>query len=157
MVVKIMEELVFSRDKTTDREKYRSLLMEADEDSSMLDKYFQLGHLFVGKKGTEIVCVAILLPESELLIELKNIAVSPKYRRQGVGHKFLAFLSSYYQNQYQEMLVGTGDVELNNLAFYLQNGFRFDGIRKNFYTQYSHLIEISGLQLKDMILLRKPI
>ncbi|RNE12437.1 hypothetical protein FAM22280_00549 [Lacticaseibacillus paracasei] len=53
------------------------------------------------------------------------------------------------------MLVGTGDVDFENLRFYMRQGFRFDGIRKHFFDQYANPLYAEGMQLQDMVVLRR--
>lgn len=60
-----------------------------------------------------------------------------------------------YAPDYQDMLVGTGDVDFENLRFYMRQGFRFDAIRKHFFDQYAHPLYAEGMQLQDMVVLRR--
>lgn len=138
--------------KNGDKRKYLDLLLTADEQESMIDRYLDRGDMFVlNDNGVKAECV--VTKEAEGVYELKNIAVVSDYRRQGYGKKLIDFLFSRYPDC-QTLLVGTGDVP-STLNFYRTCGFTESHRVKNFFTDnYDHPIFEDGKQLVDMVYLK---
>lgn len=138
---------------THNKKTYIDLLLLADEQESMIDKYLAHGEMFVlHDNGVKAECV--ITKEADGVYELKNIAVLPDSQRKGYGKKMIDFLFSYYTDC-NTMLVGTGDV-LSTLSFYHKCGFAQSHRIKNFFTDnYDHPIIEDGKQLVDMVYLRR--
>lgn len=136
-----------------DKRKYLDLLLTADEQESMIDRYLDRGDMFVlNDNGVKAECV--VTKEAEGVYELKNIAVVSDYRRQGYGKKLIDALFSRYPDC-QTLLVGTGDVP-STLGFYRRCGFTESHRVKNFFTDnYDHPIFEDGRQLADMVYLKR--
>ena len=89
------------------------------------------------------------------MLEIKNIAVAPQCQGQGYGRALLRFVEEAYAGRYAVLQVGTGDSPLT-LPFYEKCGFARSHIVKNFFTEhYDHPIFEGGVQLVDMVYLRK--
>ncbi len=131
---------------------YIDLLLLADEQESMVDKYLERGDMFVlDDDGVKAECV--VTKESDGIYELKNIAVYPDYQRKGYGKRLIEFVLSYYADC-KVLLVGTGDCAFI-LNFYKSCGFTESHRIKNFFTDhYDHPIYEDGKQLVDMIYLK---
>lgn len=136
-----------------DKKVYMSLLLLADEQENMIDRYLEQGDMFIlDDNGVKAECV--VLKEREGIYELKNIAVAPSHQRKGYGKRLIDFLFSYYPDC-EVMYVGTGDVP-SSLSFYKKCGFIESHRLKNFFTDnYNHPIFEDGLQLVDMIYLKR--
>ena len=66
-------------------------------------------------------------------------------------------MADRYKGQYSVLQVGTGDSPLT-IPFYEKCGFVRNHVVKNFFTDnYDHPIFEGGVQLKDMIYLRKEL
>ena len=135
------------------KKEYLDLLLLADEQESMIDKYLEQGEMFVlDDNGTRAQCV--VTKEAPGIYELKNIAVVPDCQRRGYGKSLIEFLFSYYTNC-SAMLVGTGDSP-GILHFYRSCGFAESHRVKNFFTDnYDHPMFEDGKQLVDMIYLKR--
>ncbi len=135
---------------------FLDLLLLADEQESMIDKYLERGELFaLYDDGLKSVCVAT--QESDDICELKNIATYEKWHGHGYGSKLLRHIFAYYRGRYKTMLVGTGDVP-KSLRFYQKNGFEISHRMKNFFTDnYDHPIFEDGVLLVDMVYLSKAL
>jgi ribosomal protein S18 acetylase RimI-like enzyme len=131
---------------------YIDLLLLADEQENMVDKYLERGDMFVLEdNGVKAECV--VTKEADGVYELKNIAVTPDYQRRGYGKKLIEFLLFHYTD-WKVFLVGTGDSE-NVLNFYKSCGFKESHRIKNFFTDnYNHPMYENEKQLIDMIYLR---
>ena len=136
-----------------DKRKYIVLLLIADEQESMIDKYLECGEMFVlNDNGVKAECV--VTNEAAGIYELKNIAVMPDSQRKGYGKRLIDYLFSHYADC-NTLLVGTGDVP-SALCFYHKCGFTESHRKKNFFTDnYDHLIFEDGKQLIDMVYLKR--
>lgn len=136
------------------KKEYLELLLLADEQESMIDRYLDRGSMYaLFEDGVRAVCV--VTDEGGGILELKNLAVCPEYQRKGYGAAMIRFLEERYRGQYGILQVGTGDSPLT-VPFYEACGFRRSHTVKNFFTeQYDHPIYEAGVLLKDMVYLRK--
>lgn len=137
---------------SNDKKKYIDLLLFADEQESMIDKYLERGEMFVlNDHGVKAECV--VTKEADGIYEIKNIAVMPDFQRKGYGKRLITFLFLYYTDC-NAMLVGTGDVP-SALSFYQKCGFVESHRIKNFFTDhYDHPMFEDGKQLVDMVYLK---
>ena len=133
---------------------FMELLLLADEDVKMIEKYLYRGELFaLYDDGLKSVCV--VSRESDDVCELKNIATYEKWNGKGYGSKLLEHIFSYYRGKYAAMLVGTGDIPWI-LQFYQKNGFKISHRIPNFFTDnYDHPMFDNDIQLVDMVYLCK--
>lgn len=137
---------------TESKKDYLDLLLLADEQEDMIDKYLERGEMFVLEDdGIKAQCV--VTKESEGVYELKNIAVVPEYQRKGYGKKLTEFLLTQYPDC-EVLLVGTGDCP-SSLSFYHACGFTESHRVKNFFVDhYDHPMFEDGIQLIDMVYLK---
>lgn len=70
-----------------DKKHYLPLLLLADEQESMIDRYLERGDLFVMFDGQNPIAVAVVTAEGNGVYELKNLAVTPVYQRKGYGRQ----------------------------------------------------------------------
>jgi len=134
------------------KKEYIDLLLLADEQENMIDKYLARGEMFVlDDNGIKAECV--VTKETDGIYEIKNIAVKPDCQRKGYGKILVEFLFSYYTDC-KTMLVGTGDCQ-SILNFYHKCGFKESHRIKNFFTDnYEHPMFENEKQLVDMIYLK---
>lgn len=139
---------------TADKKRYLDLLLLADEQEDMIDRYLDDGRLFVlDDDGTKCVAVVVALNAEEC--ELKNIATYPQHQGKGYGKAMVEYLCDRYLGAFETMYVGTGDVP-KTLGFYERCGFRISHRNENFFTDnYDHPMFEDGIQLRDMVYLRK--
>lgn len=138
---------------TRNKKEYLDLLLLADEQESMIDKYLEQGELFILEDGgAKAECV--ITKESDGVYELKNIAVLPGCQRKGYGKRLIEFLFAHYPDL-GVLFVGTGDCP-SALSFYASCGFAESHRIKNFFTDnYEHPMFEDGKQLVDMVYLKK--
>ncbi|WP_295639089.1 GNAT family N-acetyltransferase [uncultured Mailhella sp.] len=139
------------------KKRFLPLLLEADEQVNMIERYLERGELFVAFDDKENPqAVAVVTKEDDGLYELKNIAVAPELRRRGLGRELLDFLLNRYRGN-GIMQVGTGDSPAT-LGFYRACGFTFSHVEKDFFVKnYDHPIVEDGKALRDMIYLRRQL
>ena len=136
-----------------DKKQYLPLLLLADEQEDMIDRYLERGTMYALKDGASVRAVCVVTDEGESTLELKNLAAAPEYQRRGYGRRLVDFLAEAYRGQYRRLLVGTGDSPLT-VPFYERLGFRENHRVQNFFTDhYDHPIYEAGRQLVDMVYL----
>lgn len=141
---------------TNDKKQYLDLLLLADEQESMVDRYLERGEMFVLEDG-EVKAVCVVTDEGDGICELKNIAVEIDSQRKGYGKKLIKYLLAHYAGKYHQMIVGTGDVP-SAVDFYISCGFEYSHRIENFFTDnYDHLMIEDGILLKDMIYLKQKL
>lgn len=134
---------------------YLPLLLLGDEQESMIDRYLERGRLFVMESQGETVAVCVVTDEGEGICELKNIAVSIPFQRQGHGRRMIAHIEQVYAPHCHTLLAGTGEVP-STLGFYKQCGFTYSHRLPDFFTKhYDHPIIEEGIRLQDMVYLKK--
>lgn len=136
---------------TEDKEQYMDLLLLADEQESMIEKYLHRGILFALYDDFDLKTVAVVTKEKDDTYEIKNLATLKIYQGKGYGNAMIKHIIQYCKNKCKYLLVGTGDNE-NILLFYENLGFTYSHTVKDFFiNNYDHKIMEDGKQLKDMI------
>ena len=145
-------EKINDSDKTT----YLELLLIADEQVSMIEKYLYRGDMFA-LYDNDIRAICVVTQEQAGIYELKNIVTVPTYQRKGYGQKLIQFTVDYYKNSGSELYAGTGDCPVI-LRFYERCGFVKSHVVKNFFIDnYDHPMYEDGHQLIDMIYLKRSL
>lgn len=138
---------------TDDKKKYLPLLLLADEQEDMIDRYLNRGSMYVlDDGGAKAVCV--ITDEGNGVAEIKNLAVHPSCRRRGYGRRMIEYVKNLCRGKYKILQVGTGDSPLT-VPFYEACGFVRSHTVADFFTQnYDHPIFEAGVQLVDMVYLQ---
>ena len=138
---------------TGNKKQYLDLLLLADEQEDMVDRYLERGDMFVlDDGGVKAECV--VTREADGVYELKNIAVMPDSRRMGYGRALMDYVFTHYPDL-RTLLVGTGDVP-SSLGFYKKCGFAESHRVPRFFTDnYIRPIYEDGIQLVDMVYLKR--
>ena len=136
------------------KKQFLPLLLLADEQEDMIDRYLEKGTMYVlDDCGVKAECV--VTDEGKGIIEIKNIAVMPEHQRAGYGRTMIDFLVRKYRRSYYVLQVGTGDSPLT-IPFYEKCGFIRSHRIENFFTDnYDHPIYECGIQLIDMVYLQR--
>ena len=140
----------------TNQKQYLTLLLLADEQENMIDRYLERGTMYVLEDdGVKAECV--VTDEGDGILELKNLAVEPAFQGRGYGKNMVDFLARTYKEQYTVLQVGTGDSPAT-IPFYESCGFRRHHLVKNFFTDhYDRPIYECGVQLVDMVYLQREL
>lgn len=138
------------------KKRFLDLLLIADEQEDMIDKYLDEGELFV-LFDPGPVSVGVVTDRGDGSCELKNLATAPECRGRGYGRELIAFLSARYAAGFTSMYVGTGETP-SILRFYESCGFRPSHRIEDFFTDhYDHPIIDEGCLLSDMVYLKKEL
>ncbi len=137
-----------------DKKQFLDLLLLADEQENMIDRYLPGGDLFA-LYDDDLKSVCVVVPVNDETCELKNIATYEKYQGKGYGRALINFISDFYKTDYKTMLVGTGETPAI-LSFYESCGFEKSHRVKNFFIDhYDHPMYDGDIQLVDMVYLKK--
>lgn len=138
---------------TENKKQYLDLLLLADEQEDMIDRYIDRGTMYaLDDGGVKAVCV--VTDEGGGILEIKNIATVPAYQGQGYGRQLIYFIMKQYKKEFKILQVGTGDSPLT-VPFYEKCGFLKSHSIKNFFVDnYDHPIFECGKRLTDMVYLR---
>ena len=136
------------------KKQYFPLLLLADEQEDMIDRYLEKGTMYVlDDCGVKAECV--VTDEGNGILEIKNIAVMPEHQGAGYGRVLIEFLVRKYKGRYFVLQVGTGDSPLA-IPFYEKCGFVRSHRIANFFTDnYDNPIYECGVQLIDMVYLKR--
>ena len=138
------------------KKQFLDLLLLADEQEDMIDKYLSIGDLFA-LYDDDLKSVCVVAPINGETCELKNIATYEEHQGKGYGRALIKFVSDFYKNSYKTMLLWTGDVPWI-LSFYESCGFEKSHRIKNFFTDnYDHPMFDGDIQLVDMVYLKKDL
>lgn len=141
---------------TEEKKRYLPLLLLGDEQESMIDRYLEEGALYIWKEGEETAGVCVVVDQGDGVLELKNIAVDPRFQRWGIGRAMIEALAKRYRGSYRVLLAGTGEAP-STLGFYQHCGFTYSHRVKDFFLQYDHPIVEEGVQLKDMVYFQRTL
>ena len=138
------------------KKQYLPLLLLADEQENMIDRYLEKGTMYVLEdQGIKGECV--VLDVGNEILEIKNLAVEPGYQKNGYGKALIDYLVRTYTGRYKYLQAGTGDSPLT-VPFYEKCGFVRSHRIPGFFTDYcDHLIWEGGVLLVDMVYFRKAL
>lgn len=140
---------------TENKQKYMDMLLIADPQEDMIERYLDAGEMFVLIDDCEIrtICVVKLLNNHKC--ELKNLATRMEDRGKGYAKYMINYLCEHYSNSCDTMYVGTGNCT-KTIEFYEKCGFVNSHIVANFFLDnYREPIYEDGIRLRDMIYLKK--
>ena len=96
------------REVTENKKKYLPLLLLADEQEDMIDRYLDRGTMYVLSVEEEnaeeqtmeeqVVGECVVTDEGRGILEIKNLAVAPAFQRRGYGQRLIDFIAETYQN-----------------------------------------------------------
>ncbi len=142
------------REVNENKKQYISLLLLADEQENMIDRYLERGTMYVLEDGN-VKAECVVTDEGNGILEIKNIAVEPKEQGNGYGRALINFLVRKYTGRYSVLQVGTGESPLT-VPFYEKCGFVCSHRVPNFFADhYDHPIYEGGIQLVDMVYLQR--
>ena len=133
---------------------FLDLLLLADEQENMIDKYLERGIMFA-MYDNDLKGICVVTKEDDRTYELKNIAIYKAFHGQGYGRKLVEYIFEYFKDDDDTMYVGTGDSPLT-LPFYEKCGFKESHRVKDFFIEnYDNPIYECKKQLIDMVYLKK--
>lgn len=136
------------------KKQYLDLLLLADEQEDMVDRYLDNGKMYV-LDDNGVKCECVITDKENDILEIKNIATVPEYQGKGYAKALIDFIVKEYADKYSVLQVGTGDSPLT-VPFYEKCGFVRSHIIPNFFTDnYDHPIFECGVKLVDMVIFQR--
>lgn len=81
------------------KKQFLSLLLLADEQEDMIDRYIENGKMYVlDDNGVKGEC--IIIDAGSRILEIKNIAIHPDCQRKGYGKALIDFIVKKYKDKY---------------------------------------------------------
>ena len=115
LVVRLMRIIEVKEDK----KQYLDLLLLADEQENMIDRYLDKGKMYV-LDDNGIKCECIVTDEGNDVLEIKNIATVPDYQGKGIGKHLVKMTTEHYKDYLRIVLVAYD----KELEFYKHCGFK---------------------------------
>ena len=139
-----------------DKKAFMDLLLLADEQEDMIEKYLDRGTLFaLYDDGLKSICV--VTDEGDGNFELQSLATYERFQGKGYGTRLVKHIFAQYKDKGKTMYVGTGDVPFI-VSFYERCGFAFSHRLKNYFlTHYREPMFEDGVQLKDKVYFQKDL
>ena len=133
------------------------LIFMADPNKEQVLTYLPYCLLLVAIQGTDIVGVLALSPESKYKAEIKVLAVSPGFRRKGIGRLLLQEAGEKAKRLgFTELQVCTGNSSIRPFQLYQQAGFDLIDVRWNYFTHhYPQPIIEDGIVCRHQLVLTK--
>ena len=133
---------------------FLDLLLLADEQEDMIDRYLDRGALFALYDG-DLKSICVVTDEGNGTFEIQNLATYPQFQGKGYGRCLINYVCDYYKDKGTAMMVGTGDSP-PTVSFYENSGFVFSHRVENYILEhYNEPIFENGVQLKDKIYLKR--
>lgn len=131
----------------------RDLLLEADESWEAVSDYLHRGRCYGAFFAGDMVGEYILLHTRPFTAEVVNIAVSPAFRRRGIGGAMLRYAAERARTEgFRKLEIGTGNSGFGQMALYARCGFRMEWIDRGFFTlHYPNPILEEGMPCTDMV------
>ena len=133
---------------------FLDLLLLADEQEDMIDKYLERGVLFA-LYDDDLKSICVVTDEGNGTFEIQNIATYPQFQGKGYGRSLINHVCECYKDKGTTMLVGTGDTPVI-VPFYENSGFVLSYRIENYFTEhYNEPMFEHGVQLKDKVYLKR--
>jgi hypothetical protein len=140
-----------------EKKRYLPLLLLADEQEDMIDRYLDRGDMYVLEENGIVIGECVITDVGGGIAEIKSLAVAPEFQGMGYGRALIEYAAEQCRENYIILQVGTGDSPLT-VPFYERCGFTRHHVVENFFTEnYDHPIFEGGKQLADMVYLRKSL
>jgi N-acetylglutamate synthase-like GNAT family acetyltransferase len=87
--------------------------------------------------------------------EIMELAIAPQRHGQGLGKQLVAWLIDEARRRgKRQLLVGTANSSISNIAFYQKCGLRMDHIRKDYFWYYRKPVYENGIRIRDMLVFK---
>jgi len=136
------------------KKSFMDLLLLADEQEDMIDRYLDRGTLFaLYDNGLKSICV--VTDEGNGNFEIQSLATYEQFQGRGYGTRLVKHVLVCYEGKGAAMAVGTGD---SLVPFYENCGFVLSHRLENYFiAHYREPIFEAGIQLKDKVYLKKEL
>ena len=92
-----------------DKKQFLELLLLADEEVRMVDRYLERGDMFALYDKNHAKSICVVTYEEDGVYEIKNLATYPEFQRKGYASYLIEFVFNFYKEKNaKSLLVGTG-------------------------------------------------
>ncbi|GAB2652671.1 GNAT family N-acetyltransferase [Flavihumibacter cheonanensis] len=135
------------------------LILMADPNQEQVAEYLPHCLILVANHLDLTVGVLALSPEGKTKAEIKVLAVTPGYRRKGIGRLLLEEAGERARRLgFTELQVCTGNSSIKPFQLYQQAGFELTDVRWNYFTHhYPQPIMEEGIVCKHQLVLHKSL
>lgn len=135
---------------------FLDLLLLADEQEDMIDKYLDRGVLFA-LYDNDLKSICVVTDEGEGTFEIQSLATYPQFQGKGYGRYLIDHACDYFREVCTTMILGTGDTPII-VPFYEKSGFVISHRIDDFFIEhYDKPIFEHGVQLKDKVYLKREL
>jgi len=136
------------------KKSFMELLLLADEQEDMIDKYLDRGTLFA-LYDDDLKSICVVTDEENGDFEIQSLATYKHFQGKRYGTRLVKYVSEYYKNKGTVIYVGTGD---RLVPFYENCGFTLSHRLENYYIEhYKEPMFDAGIRLKDKVYLKKTL
>ena len=135
---------------------FLDLLLLADEQEDMIDKYLDRGILFA-LYDDDLKSICVVTDEGNGTFEMQSLATYPQFQCRGYARYLINHVCGYYKDKGTTMVLGTGDTPVI-VSFYEKSGFVLTHRIENFFLEhYREPLFEHGVQLKDKIYFKRDL
>ncbi len=143
------------------RSDLRPLFELADDSAQELDRYMDAGRVLVAVAGDAVIGHVQLTDAARPReVEIKNMAVLPRWQGSGVGRALVAQAVTLARTERRSaLIVATATADVGNLRFYQRQGFRMRSIERDAFTAANGYrgVVIDGIELRDRVWLDRRV
>lgn len=142
---------------TRDKDEYMDMLLMADPQKDIIERYLYQSEMFVLVNGGDVcsVCVVQLLKNRKC--ELKNIVTRVQDRGKGYAAYLIHYICEYYSDVCDTMYAGTGNAK-RMIEFLERSGFVNSHMAVNYYVDhYQEPIYEDGIRITDKIFMKRQL
>lgn len=138
----------------SNKKDFMDLLLLADEQEDMIDKYLERGVLFA-LYDNDLKSICVVTDEGNGTYEIQSLATYPQFQGKGYGRYLINYVCNYFKESGVTMILGTGDTPVI-VPFYEKSGFVVSHRIENYFIEhYKEPIFEHGVQLKDKVYLKR--
>lgn len=87
--------------------------------------------------------------------EILELAVAAEQQGRGLGRQIIAWLAEEGRRRgKRQLVVGTGNSSLGNIAFYQKCGMRMDHVRRDYFRYERRPLVENGIERRDLLVFR---
>ena len=139
---------------SSNKKNFMDLLLLADEQEDMIEKYLDRGTLFaLYDEGLRSICV--VTGEENGAFEIQSLATYEQFQGKGYATQLVKHVLERYKGKGTVMYVGTVD---SLVPFYEHCGFTLSHRLENYFIEhYREPMFEDGVQLKDKVYLKQSL
>ena len=149
--------MAFIREVTENKLDFLPLLLLADEQREMIDRYIDRGTMYVLDDDGVVKGQCVVTDEGDGVLEIQSLSVDERWQGNGYGRMLVEHVAQLYKGRFNVLQAGTGDSPLT-VPFYEHCGFKVHHVVRDYFLKhYDHPIFEGGRLLLDKVYLRREL